>query len=181
MDNAVSCLSKHIVVELILCGTLFCLFQPRVLATQSVVLSWTPSISSNAVGYRIYSGLASHNYSSFVTIGKTNTTTISGLADGAVYYFAAVSCDGLGDDSPFSNEVVYSVPSAAAKLATLPESASRFSFSVSGVSGYQYVVQSSTNLVNWVSVQTNTSPFIFTNTSTAGSSESFYRTFYLPH
>jgi hypothetical protein len=179
MGKAVSCCSKHVVFELILCSMSMLLLQLPVLATQSVTLVWNPSSSTNIVGYRIYYGTASHNYSTNVTVGNTNSVTISGLSDGATYYFAATSIDNNGDESPFSNEAIYVVPSAAATLTSLPASTGQFSFSVSGIAGYQYVVQSSTNLINWVSVQTNTAPFIFTDTNAAKLPRCYYRTYYL--
>jgi hypothetical protein len=124
--------TKHIVVELILCSVSVWLSQLPVVAAQSVVLAWIPSSSTDVVGYRIYCGTASLNYCSQVTVGNTNRATISGLADGVTYYFAATSIDNAGDESAFSNETVYEVPSAAAMLTALPASDGRFSFSVSG-------------------------------------------------
>lgn len=53
------------------------------------------------------------------------------------------------------------------------------SFNVSGTSGLQYVVQASTDLVNWVSLQTNTAPFSFTDANAGSFSQRFYRTFAL--
>ena len=156
------------------------LSQLPVVAAQSVVLAWVPSSSTNVVGYRIYYGTASLNYYSQVTVGNTNRAAVSGLADGVTYYFAATSIDNAGDESAFSNETVYETPSAAAMLTALPASDGRFSFSLSGVSGYQYVVQASTNLMDWVSVETNTAPFIFTDTNNVSLQSCFYRTFYLP-
>jgi hypothetical protein len=37
------------------------------------------------------------------------------------------------------------------------------------------VIESSTDLVNWVSLQTNSSPFTFTDTSAASYPRRFYR------
>ena len=165
--------------KLVVCSVPVVLFQLPVLATQSVVLAWTPSSDPDVVANRIYYGTASQNYVSQVTVGNTNQATISGLADEVTYYFAATSIDSAGDESPFSNEAVYTVPSAAATLTALQGSDGWFSFSVSGISGYQYVVQSSTYLINWVSVQTNTAPFTFTDTNAASLPQCFYRTLYL--
>ena len=172
--------TKHIVVELILSSVLMWLSQLPVVAAQNVVLAWIPSSSTNVVGYRIYYGTASLNYSSQVTVGNTNRAAVSGLADGVTYYFAATSIDNAGDESAFSNETVYETPSAAAMLTALPASDGQFCFSVSGVSGYQYVAQASTNLMDWVSVETNKAPFIFMNTNNVSLQSCFYRTFYLP-
>ncbi len=44
-----------------------------------------------------------------------------------------------------------------------------------GISGYSFVIQSSTDLVNWVSLQTNSSPFTFTDTNAASYPRRFYR------
>jgi hypothetical protein len=44
-----------------------------------------------------------------------------------------------------------------------------------GIPGYNFVIESSTDLVNWVSLQTNSSPFTFTDTSAASYPRRFYR------
>jgi hypothetical protein len=38
-----------------------------------------------------------------------------------------------------------------------------------------YVVQASTNLLDWVSVLSNTAPFVFVDSNTAGFNQRFYR------
>jgi len=67
---------------------------------------------------------------------------------------------------------------AAAEL-TLPTiSTNQFQFSVTGVPYFNYAVQASTNLLDWASIETNTSPFIFTDTNIYP--RRFYRSLYLP-
>ena len=44
-----------------------------------------------------------------------------------------------------------------------------------GIPGYNFVIECSTNLVNWQPMQTNSSPFTFTDTNTANCSLRFYR------
>jgi hypothetical protein len=53
-------------------------------------------------------------------------------------------------------------------------------FQVAGVPGFNYAVQESTNLIDWVSLITNTSPFIFMDTNAASFPQQFYRTLYVP-
>ncbi len=50
-----------------------------------------------------------------------------------------------------------------------------FSISGFGVPGLNFVIEVSTNLVNWQPLQTNPSPFTFTDTNTPASANRFYR------
>jgi len=84
-------------------------------ATGSVTLAWNPSTSTNVVGYDINCGLASGDYTNtfYVDGANSTNTTITGLVEGATYYFAAVAVNAVGVASPFSNEISYSVPANA--------------------------------------------------------------------
>ena len=81
--------------------------------------------------------------------------------------FASVSAD-TPDQNPADSSasvtlnVVQSPPSPS--LSSLGFANGQFRLSVAGNSGYPVVVQSSTNLVNWVNISTNTPPFSFTDT-----------------
>ena len=91
------------------------------LKAADVILEWVPSASTtNVAGYNLYCGTAdwTFNVTTNSVIGWTTTnTTISGLNRGTTYYFAATSFDGIGDESGFSNEAIYTVP--AGPLPTL--------------------------------------------------------------
>jgi DNA-binding beta-propeller fold protein YncE len=66
-------------------------------------------------------------------------------------------------------------------LAADPSSNSAgFAIEVSGLGGYSYIVQASSNLLDWVSLQTNVVPFTFVDTNSAGSPCHFYRTLLSP-
>lgn len=52
-------------------------------------------------------------------------------------------------------------------------------FSVSGVPGFAYTIEASTNLVDWESLATGNSPFIFADTN-ANLPQRFYRGVYAP-
>lgn len=144
------------------------------------MLTWMPSSDPNVVRYCIYYGTVSHSYVNQVAVDNTNVVTLSGLADGVTYYLNATAIDGAGLESPFSDELVYTTPSAAATLTVLPGTAGQFSFDVEGVDGYQYVVESSTNLTDWSAVQTNAAPFTFTSAAAPALPQCFYRARYLP-
>jgi Fibronectin type III domain len=154
-------------------------------STGSVMLAWNPSISTNVAGYKVYHGVASgvYNNTNYVTGSTSTNATVTGLVQGVTYYFAATAVDALGVESPFSNETIYSVPtnSKAATLVTVAAPANgQFAMTVNGVTGYNYVVQVSSNLVNWTSVLTNTAPFTFVDVNASQFSQRFYRSYYLP-
>jgi hypothetical protein len=52
----------------------------------------------------------------------------------------------------------------------------QFALEVSGTTNAQYIVQASTDLVNWISVRTNTAPFTFVDTNAGQFNHRFYRT-----
>jgi hypothetical protein len=103
---------------------------------------------------------------------KNVTTNQSGT------YSVAVS-DGGG--TTISGPVILTVYlTAAATLAMAAHPAGQFDLSVSGVPGYRYEVQASTNLVDWVPVQTNTAPFLFIDSDAGKFKQRFYRSLYVP-
>lgn len=161
-------------------------FQLPVHAGQSVSLSWDATGDPNVAGYKIYYGVASRDYTSSVNEGNVTTATISMPAPATTYYFAATTYDIYGNESDYSNETIYRTPSAAgdpgpaATLIPAAQAGGRFGFNISGTAGTIYVVQASTNLVNWISIQTNAAPFTFMDPQTAGFKQRFFRTFSPP-
>ncbi len=178
--GAVSCRTKMFVFASVLSSALMAFFQLPVHADQSVTLAWNPSSTPDVAGYKIYYGMACRVYSSAVAVGATTNATISGLTPGTTYFFAATTLDADGNESDFSNEASYAVPVTAAALTTTASSGGQFSFTVSGHVGQQYVVQASTNLVDWDSIQTNAVPFLFTDSNAVDFNQRYYRAFYLP-
>ena len=73
--------------------------------------------------------------------------------------------------------VVQSTP--AASLTSAIQTHGQFGFAVSGVTGYKYVVQASSDLVNWVSVETNTAPFNYSDLTASQHNQRYYRAYYL--
>lgn len=93
-----------------------------------------------------------------------------------------VGTNGLGlVVSLTATSVVASVSNFAAQLTApviLPNG--NFQFGVGGISGSNYAVQTSTNLVTWLPLQTNPAAFIYTATNSTGDPPRFYRAVYLP-
>src|SRR5208282_500930 len=86
------------------------LIQLPAFAIQSVTLAWNPSTDPTVVGYNIYYGGASGNYTNTLSVGNVTSTTVSGLVGGTTYYFAATTYNSAGVQSPFSSEVSYFAP-----------------------------------------------------------------------
>ncbi len=71
----------------------------------SVNLAWDPPTGPAPAGYKVYYGPAAGNYPSSVDVGSTTSYTVSGLAEGVTYHFAATDYDVSHTESGFSNDV----------------------------------------------------------------------------
>jgi hypothetical protein len=79
----------------------------------TVTLAWDASPSPEVVGYRVYFGAGSQQYTNSVTVGLVGQAAITNLTKGTTYYFAATAYDAGGVESEFSNEAVHRVPTGA--------------------------------------------------------------------
>ena len=118
-----------------------------------------------------------------------NTTNIDG-ATNATLVLSDVTLDQAGTYSvTVTNEASGELSSnAVLSIFVPPPTLDSFSvtadnqilFTIDGVPGLNYAVEASTDLVNWDSIETNVSPFDFTDTNTASFPQRFYRAIYLP-
>jgi hypothetical protein len=149
----------------------------QALATQNVTLAWNPSVSPNIVGYDIYYGGVSGIYTNEIIAGNVTNITVPSLLGGTTYYFVVTAVNSSGIQSSFSSQLPYTLSMAPA--VGLPVfSTSGFSFTVTGASGSNCVIQVSTNLINWVPLETNAVPFQFTDSNANHFSRRFYRAVY---
>ncbi len=79
---------------------------PHVLST----LVWDPNSEDSLAGYKVYVGNESGVYDSFVDVGAEIGFSLAGLESGLTYFLAVTAYDSLGNESAFSNEVVYTAP-----------------------------------------------------------------------
>jgi hypothetical protein len=108
--------------------------------------------------------------SSLLTL-KNITTNQSGI-------YSVTVTDLYGSTNSTANMTVYATPTA--KLAPTVSAGGQYAMTVVGVTGFKYVVEASTNLVNWVPVHTNTAPFTFVDPNAGQFDHRFYRTVYAP-
>jgi fibronectin type 3 domain-containing protein len=149
----------------------------------SVTLTWNPSTSPGIASYNIYAGSASSVYTNKISVRGSTNVVITGLIPGAMYYFTSTAVNITGSESQFSNEIAISVPTnqiSASLAAENPPASGEFALSVNGRAGCNYVVQVSSNLAGWTSIETNTAPFTFVDVNASQFSQRFYRAIYLP-
>jgi hypothetical protein len=146
-------------------------------AASSLIIAWTQSSNTNVVGYKVYFGNTSHLYTNVIIAGNVTSTIIPKIVGGMTYYIAATTYNAAGIESAYSTEVSYTAPMVAPALSgPALQSANQFSFSVANVAGSQCVVEASTNLIDWIPVQTNISPFTFVDSNAANFQQRYYRT-----
>ncbi len=93
---------------------LFTLFFSSIALAGNVNLAWDASPSTGVGGYKIYYGLSSNSYTSSIDTGNVTSYQMTGLQDGATYYFALKAYNTAKSiESVFSNEVSATVLAAS--------------------------------------------------------------------
>jgi hypothetical protein len=105
-----------------------------------VTLAWDRNTETDLAGYRVYYGTGARVYNWFIDVGNATTYTVTGLADGSTYYFAATAYDSSGFESTYSGEVSKST-------CTYSISSPGQSFSAAGGTGSVNVTTQSTPAV----------------------------------
>ncbi len=97
------------VIALLLLLTAAIAFGEPTTNAPSVMLAWDKSPDVSVTGYRLYWGVASRTYTNFIALPSASTTnaTVSNLARGQRYYFAATALNAVPLESPYSLEVTY--------------------------------------------------------------------------
>ncbi|MGL5018551.1 MAG: fibronectin type III domain-containing protein [Luteolibacter sp.] len=78
--------------------------------TSSVTLEWDANPESNIAGYRLSFGTTLGTYPDFVDVDTSTSATVSGLGEGATYYFVVAAVNTVGLMGPPSEMVSYVVP-----------------------------------------------------------------------
>ena len=136
------------------------LFAQQAVNSGMATLAWNPSSAGAVTGYLIRFGLTSGAYTDQLAVDNTNSVIIQGLKTNTTYYFVVVARNGTGAESPPSNEISYFTSTTPAAGPTLgiglgpPKSADALSLSFPGTPGGAYIIETSTNLLDWVTIFT---------------------------
>jgi hypothetical protein len=120
-------------------------------AISNVSLTWGTSTTPGIVGYNVYYGGASGNYTNVVSVGNSTNAVISGLVDGGTYYFAATALDAYGNESAVSEEISYIVPGIL-EITSAASSGNSVQIQFPVVPGKDYELQVSEDLKSWVTI-----------------------------
>ncbi len=71
----------------------------------TVTLGWATNRETDLLGYRIYCGTASRQYSRQIDVGLATEYTVRDLSGGTPYFFAVTALDVWGNESAYSAEV----------------------------------------------------------------------------
>jgi hypothetical protein len=77
-----------------------------------MTLAWDANTESDLKGYIVYYGTSSKNYDHSIDVGNVSTCTIPGLTKGQTYYLAATAYDTSLNESAYSEEITYTVPTS---------------------------------------------------------------------
>jgi hypothetical protein len=113
-----------------------------------------------------------------LTLATNAALTLSTVNTNQAGTYSVAVSNAAGSTNSTASLTVYA--KAVSTLASAAHASGQFALAISGVSGCQYVVQASTNMVNWVPLQTNTAPFTFVDTNASKFGRRFYRSVSLP-
>ena len=171
---------KNIVLMKILGGSLDPLLCFRPAQAISITLAWNQSLDPAVVGYNIYYGGASGDYTNKIVVSNATMTTIPGLIPGVTYYFAATDYNASGLESSLSGEMSYTVPTPARGMTGQVLPGRQMVLTLTGPVGHAYDILATQEFKTWTLSGTVTigamGTVVFTDPNAASYSRRFYRT-----
>ena len=153
---------------------------PTVSATPNggLRLNWDPNTATNVVGYNVYYGVASGNYTNKTFVGNVTNAIITGLVPGTTYYLSATSVSASGAESAHSAEITYTVPNPvvlAMNTIRVAGKASGISLTATGNIPTQWTIQSSTDLQTWTPLVSGTNSAVSVTLAISSLPKQFFR------
>ncbi len=199
-DNSGSLLTSRVVFNATVGTTYQIAVDGAFGAYGNVTLNWNqPTAPTFTLQPRSWDVVAGNNVTfSATAIGSPNPTyqwkfngaNISG-ATSATYLTNNVQTNNAGNYTVVAANTYGSVTSLVSHLEVYHSATATFTatgyttnnqvqFTVSGVTNSSYVIQASTNLINWTPISTNIATFIYLDSSTTNYPYRFYRALYQP-
>ena len=168
--------------------------------TGNLVLNWSqlaaPHFTTQPLSQSVYqgnnvtftasaTGIPNPTYQWQFNGGSISGATATSFTTNSVPTTAAGNYDAVASNSSGSVTSLVAQLTVLVSQATLGSSTvtnGTFQFTISQVSGLNYIVQANTNLAttNWVPLSTNTAPFTATDTAFTNNQQRFYRALYKP-
>jgi trimeric autotransporter adhesin len=90
------------------------------IALNSVLLTWTASVSPDVTNYNVYRAISSGGpYSMVTTLGVVTRYTDYTVQNGQIYYYVVTAVNNSGEESAYSNQASVAVPAEVAQTATV--------------------------------------------------------------
>lgn len=142
------------------------------------LVTWDRSPDPKVIGYRIYYGTSSGQYSISYPTGNVPGTMVARLTEGVTYFFAATAYGTNGIESALSSEASFVPGVPTLQLSAAPNG--QFILNVAGRIGQSYDIEATQDLKTWSvigNVTTDiTGSITFTDTNAKQFSRRFYRT-----
>ena len=159
-------------------------------STNVIVTDTLPASGASLVSDSATLGSVDHSGANLVwnvgnlatNAGAALTVVLQANSTGSLFNYAIVSSDTPDpnpDDNLASTTVLVGTSTPPQLTGTLSATSGTFQFTINGQSGQEYIIQASTNLVDWVPIYTNSapfaSPFNFVDPNASSYSSRFYR------
>jgi hypothetical protein len=145
----------------------------------SLELGWPVNSNPNVTGYEIYYGGATGVYTNWTYVPAATTNLIvSGLTPGLTYYFNALTLNGSGGLGVYLGEISTTM-AYTARLALSPvrtrNIVTSMNFTATGQVPNSWVIQMSTNFVDWVPFQNGVGQTVNVNLPLSKAPQEFFR------
>jgi hypothetical protein len=148
----------------------------RSLTNQTALVGQAASFAVKATGTGILKYQWKFNGTNLPATGTT--LTLGNVTTNQSGVYSVTVTDWNGSTNSAARLTVYAT--AAGTLASAGLANGHYTLAVLTVPGCRYIVQASTDLVNWEPVETNIAPFTFEDAAADGFPQRFYRTVYAP-